>query len=416
MRPSRWTKMKPYISWLTGWVGGLVLATAMQAAELGDPAPPLRIAQWVKGEPVDLAAGKGKTIYVVEFWATWCGPCRTSIPHLTELQKKFKDKGVVFIGVSDEKVPVVKSFVDKMADKMDYVVAVDQDRKTSAGYMEAYQQGGIPHAFIVDKESRVVWHGHPMGELEATLQQLLDGKYDMAVAQKRAEAQVMFREFWQIAGDPAQASRADVLAKKLEALDEELGGFLPGRRFNAKEVRKQAEFNGAMREYQRALFEGDEEAKVAELEQRAEGLAPEGFQFKEMKQSMRLQALFQRYLTEAKEGGDAEKAKELGNKLKSAECKNPALLNEVAWAILTDEDIRKRDLELAMYFAKAAYDGCEGKDASIVDTYARALFDTGKTEQAIEAQKRAVALCEDQEMKDKLSATLKDYEKKRLGK
>ena len=80
----------------------LILGVAMSstAAKLGDPAAPLSIKEWVKGKPVDVK--DGKNIYVVEFWATWCGPCRTSIPHLTELQKKFKDKGVVFVGVSDE--------------------------------------------------------------------------------------------------------------------------------------------------------------------------------------------------------------------------------------------------------------------------------------------------------------------------
>src|ERR1041385_6120947 len=69
------------------------------AGALGDPAAPLVISEWVKGKPVDLAAAKGKEVVVVEFWATWCGPCRTSIPHLTEMQKKFKD--VRFVGVSD---------------------------------------------------------------------------------------------------------------------------------------------------------------------------------------------------------------------------------------------------------------------------------------------------------------------------
>jgi thiol-disulfide isomerase/thioredoxin len=103
----------------------LLAAASLLAANLGDAASPLDIKDWVKGSPVDLAAGKGKTIYVVEFWATWCPPCRTSIPHLTEMQKKFKDQGVVFVGVSSEKTDVVKKFVDKMGDKMDYTVAVD---------------------------------------------------------------------------------------------------------------------------------------------------------------------------------------------------------------------------------------------------------------------------------------------------
>ncbi len=120
-------------------LGLFTVATFAMAAELGDPAPPLQISEWVKGGPVKLADGKGKTIYVIEFWATWCPPCRASIPHLTELQKKFKDKGVVFVGISNEKLATVKKFVKQMGDKMDYVVAIDQDDKNVGGLHEGLQ-------------------------------------------------------------------------------------------------------------------------------------------------------------------------------------------------------------------------------------------------------------------------------------
>ena len=62
----------------------ILLASAK--ASLGDPAAPLTIKDWVKGKPANVR--DGKAVYVVEFWATWCGPCRVSIPHLTELQKR----------------------------------------------------------------------------------------------------------------------------------------------------------------------------------------------------------------------------------------------------------------------------------------------------------------------------------------
>ena len=66
-----------------------------QLLGVGDPAPKLAVKSFVKGEPIkSLEPGK---VYVVEFWATWCGPCRVTIPHLTELQKKHVD--VVFVGV-----------------------------------------------------------------------------------------------------------------------------------------------------------------------------------------------------------------------------------------------------------------------------------------------------------------------------
>ncbi len=64
---------------------------------VGDPAPPLRVSVFHKGEPIT-SFGKGQ-VYVIDFWATWCGPCKESIPHLTELQKKYGNK-VRIVGVS----------------------------------------------------------------------------------------------------------------------------------------------------------------------------------------------------------------------------------------------------------------------------------------------------------------------------
>lgn len=149
---------------------------AANAADLGMKAPPLEIAEWVKGTPVDLKAGEGKSVYVVEFWATWCPPCRTSIPHLSEMQKKFKDKGVVFVGISTEQPPKVKPFVQSMGDKMDYTVAVDKAQKTAKAYMGAFDVNTIPHAFVVDKAGKIVWHGHPMEKLDSAIEKALAPK------------------------------------------------------------------------------------------------------------------------------------------------------------------------------------------------------------------------------------------------
>lgn len=184
---------------------------SLEAAKLGDPAQKLTIKEWVKGKPVDVTDGKG--IYVVEFWATWCGPCKVSIPHLTEMQAKFKDKGVTFVGISDEPADKVKPFVQNMGAKMEYIVACDDERKSNAGYMEAYEQGGIPTAFIVGKDKKVLWFGHPMGELESTLDEIVKGTYDLKTAIKKDEARAEMAEYSKLsaAGD----AKASALGQKI---------------------------------------------------------------------------------------------------------------------------------------------------------------------------------------------------------
>lgn len=155
----------------------------LAALEVGQQAPSLAKVTWMKGE----ATEPGKVVTVVEFWATWCGPCRTSIPHLTELQKKYGDK-VAIIGISNEDADKVKPFVAEMGAKMDYRVGI-ADVATYGSYMEGID--GIPHAFVVDAKGMVVWAGHP-GSMDATLAQVIAGTFDAkkAGAISKAEAEL----------------------------------------------------------------------------------------------------------------------------------------------------------------------------------------------------------------------------------
>ena len=394
----------------------LLLATLLAvgpfatAAELGDPAPPLKISDWVKGKPVDLAAVKSKQVVVVEFWATWCPPCRTSIPHLTEMQKKFKD--VIFIGVTDEEVATVKKFVTKMGDQMDYVVAVDQDKKTSAGYMEAFGQGGIPHAFIVDKEGRIVWHGHPMDGLDKAVAEVLAGKLDLNQAKQRDGARQKLEAFYQAVGEGRDEAKIEKLGQELEALDAELGDLTPGQKFSAIEARKSVKFQSLLRDYQMGVMSGKGGTNLARIEKLLADSAPAEFNLAEFKEVMALNTLFAAYYRATAGQGGADQLLDLAKQLGEVKTKNGVLLNEWAWTILTDEHIKTRDFALATQLAKAAVDATDAKEAGILDTYARALFDSGKGADAVAWQKKAVAVAADKEMKKELGATLEKYEAK----
>jgi thiol-disulfide isomerase/thioredoxin len=149
----------------------------------GDPAPQLAVGGWVQGGPItELSKGKA---YLVEFWATWCGPCVASIPHLNELHLKFKDKGLVVIGqnVSEQDQTVVKPFVTRMGNKMTYPVALDNVTESSKGSMKenwlnAAGQNGIPCAFLVAKDGKLAWIGYPSELTEKMVEDVLAGTFD----------------------------------------------------------------------------------------------------------------------------------------------------------------------------------------------------------------------------------------------
>jgi thiol-disulfide isomerase/thioredoxin len=384
------------------------------AAELGDPAAPLEIDQWVKGDAVDLAAVKGKKIVVVEFWATWCGPCRQSIPHLTEMQKAFADRGVVFIGVSDETAAKVKPFVDEMGEKMEYTVAVDRDRKTSEGYMGAYGINGIPHAFIVDRDGRIAWHGHPMSGLDKQLEKMAAAPVpaDAPADRRRGEAQRKLREYTELAASGADADKLDVVGQQLLTLDREIGGLEPGRKLDLTELRRAARFQSLMRDYQRAVAAGKSETELQKLEQQAAPLAPPGFKFAEFRGQFGLQRVFQDYYRAVTGKGDAAKIDDLARRLDAIESKDIELQSQIAWTLLSDEKIKTRNPKLALKFAQAAFTLSGGKDPEVLDTYARALFDSGNAVEAAKQQQRAIEFTEDQDKKAELEATLKRYQGK----
>lgn len=151
---------------------------------IGDPAPPLRVREWIKGPPVQRF--KKGHVYVVEFWATWCKPCIAAIPHLSGLAAKYKDKvRILGIDIYENKSTSpakVKAFVDSMGHRMDYQVAIGDSSFMAACWLDASEeQQGIPKSFVVNSEGRLAWIGHP-SKLDEILPQIVDNTWNITKA------------------------------------------------------------------------------------------------------------------------------------------------------------------------------------------------------------------------------------------
>lgn len=330
--------------------GVLVVSACAQSTTLrvGDPAPGLEVAKWVKGDAVP-SLDKGK-IYVVEFWATWCGPCKVSIPHLTELHKKFGDK-VTFIGVSsfENKWDGVEPFVKSEGDQMDYDVAMDKidnptDREgyMAKNWMEAAHQNGIPTAFVVDKEGKVAWIGHPMS-LEDPLAKIVDGTWDRAAAAKEFDKAMA-----------AQEAEANSPARKLAMA-----------------------FSQAIRakKWDEALADAD---KFGKLDKRYEP----SVNFMKM--------------TVYAQSGNGKKYDETAEMVMNGPAKNdPNTLNEIAWNIVDPKSkLNPKNFKLAEKAASKAVELSQRKVAALIDTLAWSEYGLGNKKKAVELETEALGKAE----------------------
>ncbi len=388
---------------LLAWTGGPLLAQeedepaekpARKAKpevtlKAGDKAPAIEVEKWIKGEPVKKF--EPDKVYVVEFWATWCGPCIQSMPHLSAVQKEYKDKGVTVIGTdvsedvggreyTPETLTKVEDFVKQQGDRMSYTVAYDGKTKAmDKNYMRAAGQGGIPCAFIVDKKGTVAWIGHPMW-LDVTLAPVIKGDYEpkaLTAAVEKAE-KALDAVMGKLRTDP------DEFATDWAAFEKEYPQVAKGLAEMKISLLLQSGAN------EQALAAWESFAK--DNPQRAAGL--KDLQF--------------RVLLAA---GKYDQATKVAAQLvdEAIAKKDAPTLNEIAWTIVDPEGkVKNKDLDLALKAATKADEFSDHKDAAIIDTLARVYFDTGDINKAIELQTKAIELAPAQ-MKEQLQDSLDEY-------
>ena len=343
----------------------LALAPLSFALTIGDKAPAMEVGALVKGAATDLRKG----VHVVEFWATWCDPCKKSIPHLTEMARRYRGR-VDFTGVSvweegGDQLGQVRRFVAAMGDRMDYNVVWDGAGKAMAtNWLTAAKQDGIPAAFLV-RDGTVLWIGQPTEGLDEAIARTLAGTFDVAAA--RAEM------------DERTAERAKVDAQR-------------------------AELTKLMQPVFQAMQKKDYDAALDAVA-RLRSDRPD------------LKGSFDRTEFSILLTSGSPKLVGFASRVAADPQTDPQTLRFFAGALLEPRiPVENPDYAAALTFAKAAAERTGMKDPAILDAYALALYRSGDRKLALKVQTQAVELAKrDPKMKadamEKLEGRLETFRK-----
>ena len=404
---------------------------------IGSKAPSIDVEHWVSdgnGKFKPVTEFEADKVYVVEFWATWCGPCVASMPHLAETQNKFLGKGVQIISISDEDLETVNEFLERpvrgakkpaAAEESEdegkeepkkkseaatygeltsaYCLTTDPDGSVKTDYMEAAGQNGIPTSFIVGKTGLIEWIGHPMS-MDEPLAEVVSGKWDreafLEEFRKEQERDLLMAKLSQKMrkGDTEGAlTLLDDAISNAEGDEETVSAY--------QQLRFRVRVSSAATKIQ-----GDEvEEGLAELNE----ISKDATDAEKSQISMlRVNLLLSKGLHE-----DVMKTL---TAMTESEMPDSSMLNQLSWQIyeaaVEDKEFPKELITAATAAAEKAVDG-DPENGMVLDTLAHLLHLQGDLDRAIELQTKAVDNAGDapESAIEEMSAFLKKIKKEKAA-